>query len=76
MNYTVNSVILCNLHGDLAHVLNLEINFNLFIWYTSDFHVWYKVVRDVSYSGRTLYIWCVIFIVVVVVNIFQKNCCC
>ena len=72
MNHVVNCVLIFNLNGDLDHVFNLEVNFNLFVWYKPACHVWYYVVQLVSYSGRMSYIWCVILIVVALVIVFKK----
>ena len=72
MNHVINCILIFNFHGYLVYFFNLEVHFILFIWYMSAFHVWYQVVRFVSYSCITSYIWCVILIVVAIITIFNK----
>ena len=72
MNYVVNCFILFNLHVYLSHVFNLEVHCTLFILYMSAFHVWYQVVRAVSYYSIIMYVWCVIFVVIAIVTVLKK----
>ena len=72
MNYGISCVLLFNLHGDLDHVFNLEVHCTLFIRYMSAFHVWYQVVRAVSYYSIILYVWCVIFVFIALVTVLKK----
>ena len=60
MNYIFNCVILFNLNSDLAHVFNLEVHFNLFVWYTYACHVFHQVVNSALLLYKFVHMFCCI----------------